>query len=76
MTCIGVDGIPPTNNCGNVLRPYTTLRFSLRLPPSFDASKAEGIMRNFVDNLKVPYGATVELLDTFAGSGFNCPVYE
>lgn len=36
----GIDGIPDLENAGNVLRPYTTAKFSLRLPPTTDATRA------------------------------------
>jgi acetylornithine deacetylase/succinyl-diaminopimelate desuccinylase-like protein len=36
----GADGLPATRDGGNVLRPSTTLKFSLRLPPDVDAQKA------------------------------------
>jgi acetylornithine deacetylase/succinyl-diaminopimelate desuccinylase-like protein len=36
----GMDGIPRPRDGGNVLRPSTTLKFSLRLPPDVDAQAA------------------------------------
>jgi acetylornithine deacetylase/succinyl-diaminopimelate desuccinylase-like protein len=36
----GMEGIPAPRDGGNVLRPYTTLKFSLRLPPDVDARAA------------------------------------
>jgi acetylornithine deacetylase/succinyl-diaminopimelate desuccinylase-like protein len=36
----GMDGIPASRDGGNVLRPFTTLKFSLRLPPDVDAQAA------------------------------------
>jgi acetylornithine deacetylase/succinyl-diaminopimelate desuccinylase-like protein len=36
----GADGLPATRDGGNVLRPSTTLKFSLRLPPDVDAQAA------------------------------------
>lgn len=33
----GMDGIPDLANAGNVLRPYTTAKIALRLPPTTDA---------------------------------------
>jgi acetylornithine deacetylase/succinyl-diaminopimelate desuccinylase-like protein len=36
----GMDGIPATRNGGNVLRPFTKAKFSLRLPPDVDAQVA------------------------------------
>jgi acetylornithine deacetylase/succinyl-diaminopimelate desuccinylase-like protein len=36
----GADGLPLPREGGNVLRPSTTLKFSIRLPPDVDASAA------------------------------------
>jgi acetylornithine deacetylase/succinyl-diaminopimelate desuccinylase-like protein len=36
----GMDGIPAVRDGGNVLRPFTTARISLRLPPDVDAEIA------------------------------------
>ena len=33
----GADGFPPTEVAGNVLRPETTLKLSIRVPPTLDA---------------------------------------
>ncbi len=40
LEVIGMDGIPAVRDGGNVLRPYTTAKFSLRLPPDVDAQAA------------------------------------
>jgi acetylornithine deacetylase/succinyl-diaminopimelate desuccinylase-like protein len=36
----GMDGLPAVRDGGNVLRPFTTAKFSLRLPPDVDAHVA------------------------------------
>jgi acetylornithine deacetylase/succinyl-diaminopimelate desuccinylase-like protein len=36
----GMDGVPAVRDGGNVLRPYTTAKISLRLPPDVDAQVA------------------------------------
>ncbi|MGP0030985.1 MAG: M20/M25/M40 family metallo-hydrolase [Acidimicrobiales bacterium] len=36
----GAEGLPSLRQGGNVLRPYSTLKFSLRLPPDVDAQVA------------------------------------
>ena len=41
LATIGMDGLPTPGNAGNVLRPYTSARLSLRLPPTLDAEEAE-----------------------------------
>lgn len=40
VSTVGVDGIPASADAGNVLRPFTNLVLSLRLPPSLDSEKA------------------------------------
>ena len=36
----GVDSIPPVNIAGNVLRPETTFKLSIRLPPTLRDTEA------------------------------------
>lgn len=36
----GVDGVPPTEKGGNVLRPFTNVKVSIRLPPTLPADQA------------------------------------
>jgi hypothetical protein len=43
LAITGADGLPPTAKAGNVIRPSTTLRLSLRLPPNADPHKSQEI---------------------------------
>jgi len=36
LTITGVDGVPPTSIGGNVMRPFTAIKLSIRLPPTLD----------------------------------------
>ena len=36
LSIVGADGFPPTGVAGNGLRSSTTLKFSLRIPPTLD----------------------------------------
>ena len=69
--CItGADGIPAASVAGNVLRPYTTLKLSVRVPPSVDANTAYEKLRETL--LKdPPYNAVVEVKKVGAGNGFS-----
>lgn len=69
LSITGADGLPATAIAGNVLRPATTVRLSMRLSPTFDAHDAGKI---FEDKLTkdVPYGAKVTLKGGHAGSGW------
>ena len=40
LSVTGVDGIPPVESAGNVLRPHTSLQLSVRLPPTCDHEAA------------------------------------
>ena len=40
LSVTGVDGFPELKNAGNVLRPYTAFKLSLRLPPLVDGNEA------------------------------------
>jgi acetylornithine deacetylase/succinyl-diaminopimelate desuccinylase-like protein len=40
LEVIGMDGVPAVRDGGNVLRPFTTAKVSLRLPPDVDAQTA------------------------------------
>ena len=61
--------MPPVAIAGNVLRPMTTVRCSMRLSPVFDAHHANEIMTEKVTK-NVPYNAKVTLKGGHAGSGW------
>ena len=72
VSIVGVDGMPSTANAGNVLRPYTTLQLSMRIPPTANAKKAVQAMKKTLTE-NIPYDATVELQFEKAGEGWNAP---
>ena len=72
VSIVGVDGMPSTANAGNVLRPYTTLQLSMRIPPTANAKKAVQAMKKTLSE-NIPYDATVELQFEKAGEGWNAP---
>eukprot|EP01017_Pseudomicrothorax_dubius_P041196 TRINITY_DN6563_c0_g4_i1.p2 TRINITY_DN6563_c0_g4~~TRINITY_DN6563_c0_g4_i1.p2 ORF type:complete len:476 (+),score=99.84 TRINITY_DN6563_c0_g4_i1:43-1470(+) len=72
LSITGADGLPPTATAGNVLRPSTTLKVSLRTPPTLDAKKAlEECVELLTKN--VPYGAKVTLGNPDPSNGWNGP---
>jgi len=72
LSYIGQEGMPPTIEGGNVLRPYTELKLSFRLPPTLDSEKArEDITRILTEN--PPYGAKVSLSFEKGANGWNAP---
>lgn len=72
LSVTGADGLPPLGNAGNVLRPYTTVKLSLRLPPTLDANTAMAVLRPLLEN-DPPYGARVGLEHLEGASGWNAP---
>jgi acetylornithine deacetylase/succinyl-diaminopimelate desuccinylase-like protein len=72
LSIVGSDGLPPTANAGNVLRPYTTLQLSMRIPPLVDAKQAKSEIENALSK-NVPYGATIDLDFEEAANGWNAP---
>ncbi len=58
LTVIGQDGLPPTARAGNVLRPETTLKLSLRLPPHADPDAVLAALERAL-TADPPYGARV-----------------
>ena len=72
LSVVGSDGLPPAANAGNVLRPYTTLQLSMRIPPMVDAQKAKSEIQKVL-NENIPYDATVELDFEEAADGWNAP---
>ena len=72
LTVIGADGLPPTTEAGNVLRPSTTLGLSFRLPPTVDASVAAEAVATVLDG-PAPHGARVTFTVDSAESGWDAP---
>ncbi|MBP3982998.1 M20 family metallopeptidase [Pseudoxanthomonas helianthi] len=72
LSVTGVDGIPPLSSAGNVLRPFTAVKLSLRLPPTLDGAKAGELLKDVLLR-DPPYGAQVELKLEKASSGWNAP---
>ncbi len=71
--CItGAEGLPATGSAGNVLRPYTTLKLSFRLPPTMDAGQAAKVVCDVLRR-DPPHGASVGVTVESAMAGWNAP---
>ncbi len=68
----GAAGLPPPERAGNVLRPSTTLKLSLRLPPTLDARAATDTLRALLTD-DPPYGARVTFTAEQGTTGWNAP---
>ena len=72
LSYTGASGMPEIENAGNVLRPTTSLKLSLRLPPTADSEKAtEALKRILTEN--PPNNAKVSFEPDQAGDGWNAP---
>lgn len=72
LSVVGADGLPPTASAGNVLRPSTSLKLSLRTPPTADAAAALAEMTEKL-TAKPPYGARVTISSAGSADGWNAP---
>lgn len=64
LSVTGVDGFPELKNAGNVLRPFSAFKLSLRLPPLVDGNEAAARLKALLED-NAPYNAKV----TFAADG-------
>lgn len=69
LEVVGADGLPPTANAGNVLRPYSRLKLAIRLPPSVDAKRAGAEVERLLCE-DPPQGARVTWEAEAAASGW------
>ena len=69
---IGIDGVPTTDKAGNVLRPLTTGKLSLRIPPTADPDRCAAALRKTLGE-KAPYGAKVTVTTDKASQGWDAP---
>ncbi len=72
LSVVGAAGLPAPEQAGNVLLPWVTLKLSLRLPPTLDATLAERRLREILE-ADPPYGARVTFRPDSAGSGWDAP---
>jgi acetylornithine deacetylase/succinyl-diaminopimelate desuccinylase-like protein len=66
LAITGAAGLPQPADGGNVLRPQTTVKLSLRLPPTCDAERAANKLKALLEK-DSPYGAKV----SYQGDGSN-----
>lgn len=69
LSVTGADGFPPLAVAGNVLRPKTSLKLSIRVPPAVDANQAFEKVKEVLTR-DPPYQASVEVKKVGAGNGF------
>ena len=72
LSVVGAAGLPLPDEAGNVLRPRTALKLSMRLPPTVDAEAAVDAMRRELER-DSPHGARVRFEPDHVASGWNAP---
>ena len=72
LAVTGAGGLPAPDSAGNVLRPFTSAKLSLRLPPTLDAAAAGQALSELLLR-DPPYGARVSFTLDHPGSGWNAP---
>ncbi len=72
LSVTGADGFPAMQNAGNVLRPYTAFKLSLRLPPLVDAGQAVQQLKRLLED-NAPYQAKVTFESGGGATGWNAP---
>ena len=72
LSVTGAAGLPALADAGNVLRPQTTLKLSLRLPPTCEPKKALRALENILVT-DAPYDVRVAFEETECAPGWNAP---
>ncbi|MEO5737833.1 MAG: M20/M25/M40 family metallo-hydrolase, partial [Variovorax sp.] len=72
LSVTGAEGFPALKDAGNVLRPYTAFKLSLRLPPLVEADAAVAEMKKLLED-NAPYQARVTFEHGGGATGWNAP---
>ena len=77
LSVTGVDGFPEISNAGNVLRPFSAFKLSLRLPPLVDGNAAALELKQLLED-NAPYNAKVTFVPdgragAYGATGWNTP---
>ncbi|MBW2242013.1 MAG: M20 family metallopeptidase [Deltaproteobacteria bacterium] len=72
LAITGLGGAPAPSDAGNVLRPSTTAKLSLRLPPSIDGEAATAAVKALLE-ADPPSGAGVHFEAEPSATGWNAP---
>lgn len=72
LAVTGADGLPAPGNAGNVLRPSTKLKLSIRVPPRLDTARAAQHVKALLEK-DPPYGAQVSFSTGSGSNGWDAP---
>ena len=74
LALVGADGLPATIDAGAVLRPSTTLKLVIRVPPNADATAAEAAVARAL-TADPPHGARVTWQSDQVADGWAAPPF-
>jgi acetylornithine deacetylase/succinyl-diaminopimelate desuccinylase-like protein len=72
LSVTGLSGAPPVTSAGNTLRPSTSAKLSIRLPPTLDGNAAERVVKSLLET-NPPYGAHVKFVSDGGQQGWAAP---
>jgi acetylornithine deacetylase/succinyl-diaminopimelate desuccinylase-like protein len=72
LAITGAEGLPAIRDAGNVLRPKTAVKVSLRLAPATDGVRAAARLKEILES-DPPYGARVTFTPDTPASGWDAP---
>ena len=72
LSVTGAEGFPAMKDAGNVLRPFTAFKLSLRLPPLVEAATAVQALKTLLED-NAPYQAKVTFETSGGATGWNAP---
>ncbi len=72
LSVTGAEGFPAMRDAGNVLRPFTAFKLSLRLPPLVEAVTAVQALKALLED-NAPYQAKVTFESSGGATGWNAP---
>jgi len=72
LAITGAEGLPSLVTAGNVLRPYTSVKISLRIPPRMDPEQATANLKKLLES-DPPYGANVTFTPEQGAVGWDAP---
>jgi len=75
LTITGVDGIPDLKG-GNVVREFTAVKISIRIPPTANHKACLEAVSRTITEKPYPMGAKVTFEDKMCCPGFGCPVFD
>lgn len=72
LSYTGIEGMPSLESAGNVLRPYTAMKLSMRLPATVDGEAASQAMKETLES-NPPSNAIVSFEPDQSASGWTAP---